>query len=120
MLSRIPAPLQDLVEQPKAMGPDALLKTVAKKQRHRTGYEDGQTTMHAPLSALAFVAAKDPVPMLAQYTVIHLDGPESTRRLKRPGAADEDSDAEEVRRERGAQGWAGEAQGVECCELCRA
>ena len=77
------------------MGPDALLKTVAKKQRHRVGYDDNISVMHNPLSAVAFVLAKDPVPMLAQYTIINLDGPESTVLLAK-GGPHADSDMEEV------------------------
>ena len=59
------------MEEPaQAMGPDALLKKIGKKHRHRTGYETGTSLLHKTVSAVAFVRCQDPMPV--SYTHLTL------------------------------------------------
>ena len=55
------------------MGPDALLKSIGKKHRHRTGYDSGTSLLHKATSALAFIRCSDPMPTLATTTSILLE-----------------------------------------------
>jgi hypothetical protein len=69
--------VQEVEEQPKAMGPAALLKKVGKKERHRSGYDAATTLMHRATAAAAFVFGADPMAVLASATRLVLDGPDS-------------------------------------------
>ncbi len=61
--------MQEVTEAaPVSQGPDALIRTKMQKKRHREGYEEGVTVMHRPAPVAAFLAAKDPVSMLGQYS----------------------------------------------------
>lgn len=60
--------LQEVAEEPKKMGPDALLKQKVKQKRFREGYEDGLSSTHKATSALAFVMSETPVEMLGQFS----------------------------------------------------
>ncbi|KAK9867523.1 hypothetical protein WJX84_009032 [Apatococcus fuscideae] len=73
---------------PVSQGPDALLRTKMMKKRHREGYEEGVSVMHKPTSVAAFLAAKDPVSMLGQFSRFELEGAASE-----PGAEVEDGAA---------------------------
>ncbi|KAF5833809.1 FtsJ-like methyltransferase-domain-containing protein [Dunaliella salina] len=68
---------QEVSDAPRVMGPEALLRQKIKQHRHRSGYEDGLSTMHKVVPALGFLAASAPVEMLGQVTQIALDGPGS-------------------------------------------
>eukprot|EP00983_Pelagomonas_calceolata_P082919 1156043-Pelagomonas_calceolata.AAC.17 len=57
---------QEVADAPRVMGPEALLRQKIKQHRHRGGYEDGLSTMHKVVPALAFLAASAPVEMLGQ------------------------------------------------------
>ena len=64
--------VQEVTEAaPVSQGPDALLRTKMMKKRHREGYEEGVSVMHKPTSVAAFLAAKDPVSMLGQFSRSH-------------------------------------------------
>jgi hypothetical protein len=76
-IAKSPGVLQDVEEPAKAMGPDALLKKVGKKQRHRDGYETNTSIMHHTASAADFVLTSEPMPLLANTSVFVLDGTES-------------------------------------------
>jgi hypothetical protein len=65
--------VQDFDEPNQAMGPDALLKKIGKKHRHRTGYETGTSLLHKTVSAVEFIRCKDPMPILASTSSIILD-----------------------------------------------
>lgn len=65
--------VQDLEEPAQAMGPDALLKKIGKKHRHRTGYETGTSLLHKTVSAVSFIRCQDPMPILANTSSIILD-----------------------------------------------
>jgi len=60
--------LQEVAEEPKKMGPDALLKQKVKQKRFREGYEDGLSSTHKATSALAFVMSETPVEMLGKFS----------------------------------------------------
>ncbi len=60
--------LQEVAEEPKKMGPDALLKQKVKQKRFREGYEDGLSSTHKATSALAFVMSEMPVEMLGKFS----------------------------------------------------
>lgn len=60
--------MQEVVEAPKKMGPDALMKDKFKAQRHRTGYDDGLSTTHRAMPATAFLLSDNPVPLLGVAT----------------------------------------------------
>eukprot|EP00967_Tisochrysis_lutea_P151398 scaffold294438_cov18-Tisochrysis_lutea.AAC.1 len=51
---------QEVADAPRVMGPEALLRQKIKQHRHRGGYEDGLSTMHKVVPALAFLAASAP------------------------------------------------------------
>ena len=70
---RIPG-AQDVSEPAKSLGPDALLKSKVKQLRHREGYEDGLSTTHKGLAALAFVRADNPIEVLGSCTRLVLEG----------------------------------------------
>ena len=57
------------------MGPDALLKSIGKKHRHRTGYAEGVSMIARTVTAVEFVRSSDPMPMLGSVTAIHLKPP---------------------------------------------
>ncbi len=59
----------------KVMGPDALIRQKIKQVRHREGYDEGLSSSHKTVSALAFIATDSPVEMLGQYTQMVLEGP---------------------------------------------
>lgn len=65
--------VQDLEGPAQAMGPDALLKKIGKKHRHRTGYEEGTSLLHRTVSVVSFIRCKDPMPVLANTSSIVLD-----------------------------------------------
>lgn len=69
--------VQDVEDTPKPMGPDALLKSIGKKQRHRTGYDAAVSLMHRASPAAAFILCDDPMPTLASHTALILDGTDS-------------------------------------------
>jgi hypothetical protein len=69
--------VQDVEDTPKPMGPDALLKSIGKKQRHRTGYDAGISLMHRASPAADFVLCDDPMPTLASHTALIFDGSDS-------------------------------------------
>lgn len=68
------------------MGPDALLKKIGKKHRHRTGYETGTSLLHKTVSAVAFVRCQDPMPILANTSSIVLDPSKVVSSTEKPGA----------------------------------
>lgn len=57
-----------MVEAPKKMGPDALLKDKFKANRQRQGYEDGISLTRRTAPATAFVLSENPVEMLGRFT----------------------------------------------------
>ncbi len=57
-----------MAEEPKKLGPDALLRQKVKQKRFREGYEDGLSSTHKAMSAAAFVASEEPVEMLGRYS----------------------------------------------------
>lgn len=59
---------QEVAEEPKKLGPDALLRQKVKQKRFREGYEDGLSTMHKATTAAAFIASEEPVEMLGNYS----------------------------------------------------
>lgn len=63
-----PHDLQEVVEAPKKMGPDALLKDKFKANRQRQGYEDGISLTSRTAPATAFVLSEAPVEMLGRFT----------------------------------------------------
>ena len=65
--------LQEVEEAPKAMGPAALLRTIGKKTRHRSGYDDDASLLGKQTTAVEFVMAKDPMPLLATCTSMIVD-----------------------------------------------
>lgn len=67
-LTRTAEWLQEVEEEARSMGPDALLKQKIKQKRFRDGYAEGISTMHKQTSAAAFIASEQPVEMLGQYT----------------------------------------------------
>jgi AdoMet-dependent rRNA methyltransferase SPB1 len=69
--------MQEVTEEKRVMGPEALLRDKVKQKRHREGYEDGLSTTHKAAAALAFVISDSPVEMLGQYTQLALEGPSS-------------------------------------------
>lgn len=73
-----PYPLQEVAEVKKVMGPDALIRQKIKQVRHREGYDEGISSSHKTVSALAFIATDSPVEMLGQYTQMVLEGPGAT------------------------------------------
>lgn len=60
--------LQEVTEEAKSMGPDALLKQKIKQKRFREGYAEGLSSMHKEASAITFLISDSPVEMLGQYT----------------------------------------------------
>jgi Domain of unknown function (DUF3381) len=95
--------LQDLEDAPKVMGPDALLKTIGKKHRHRTGYDAGTSLVHKTVTAVEFVRCNDPMPTLGTTSAILLEKGEAcataTRGDAEAGAeADGSDDAEHAGR----------------------
>lgn len=60
--------MQEVTEEPKSMGPDALLKQKIKQKRFREGYQEGLSSMHKEISVAAFITTDSPVEMLGQYT----------------------------------------------------
>lgn len=80
---------KEVVEAPKKMGPDALLKDKFETQRHRTGYEDGISSSHKALPATAFILSDNPVPLLGVATSFVLDG-EASEVVLQEGADSED------------------------------
>ncbi len=56
------------MEQPKKMGPDALLKDKFKATRQRGGYEDGLSLSRRVAPAAAFVLSEAPVEMLGRFS----------------------------------------------------
>lgn len=60
--------MQEVVEAPKKMGPDALLKDKFKANRQRQGYEEGISTSHRTAPATSFVLSEAPVEMLGRFT----------------------------------------------------
>ena len=61
---------EEVEEAPRSMGPDALLKMKAKQRRFREGYEDGISSTHKSVSAVAFILSDHPVELLGRYTMI--------------------------------------------------
>lgn len=61
-------PDQEVAEEPKKLGPDALLRQKVKQKRFRDGYEEGLSTTHKAASAAAFIASEQPVEMLGQHS----------------------------------------------------
>lgn len=59
------------------MGPDALLKKIGKKQRHRTGYAADTSLMHTSTAAATFVLCEDHMATLASASQFALDGEDS-------------------------------------------
>ena len=59
---------QEVVEAPKKMGPDALLKDKFKANRQRQGYEEGISTTRRTAPATSFVLSEAPVEMLGRFT----------------------------------------------------
>ena len=59
---------QEVTEEVKSMGPDALLKQKIKQKRFREGYQEGLSSMHKEGSAAAFIISDSPVEILGQYT----------------------------------------------------
>jgi AdoMet-dependent rRNA methyltransferase SPB1 len=66
---------QEVVEPPKAAGPDALVKTKIKQRRFREGYEDGLSIARKVVTATEFVVGDSPVEMLGEFTSISFDVP---------------------------------------------
>ena len=60
--------MQEVVEAPKKMGPDALLKDKFKANRQRQGYEEGISTTRRTAPATSFVLSEAPVEMLGRFT----------------------------------------------------
>ena len=60
--------MQEVEEEAKSMGPDALLKQKVKQKRFRDGYGEGLSSLHKQTAAAAFIASEQPVEMLGQYT----------------------------------------------------
>lgn len=94
---RVLRAVQDLEDPNRKMGPDALLKSIGKKQRHRTGYEAGASMLAKTVTAAHFVRCADPMPTLGSVTAILLQPPD-------PAAAA--AAAEDVEEEEGADGAA--------------
>jgi hypothetical protein len=59
---------QEVAEEPKRLGPDALLRQKVKQKRFRDGYEEGLSTLHRATPAAAFLASEQPVEMLGQFS----------------------------------------------------
>lgn len=57
-----------MAEEPKKLGPDALLRAKVKQKRFREGYEEGLSSTHKAASMAAFIASETPVEMLGQYS----------------------------------------------------
>ncbi|CAL8471869.1 g11411 [Coccomyxa elongata] len=68
---------KEVAEEPKKLGPDALLRQKVKQKRFREGYEDGLSTMHKATTAAAFIASEEPVEMLGNYSRFELEGSNS-------------------------------------------
>ena len=60
--------VQEVAEETKQLGPDALLRQKVKQKRFREGYEDGLSSTHKAAPAVAFVASEEPVEMLGKYS----------------------------------------------------
>lgn len=60
--------VQEVAEEPKQLGPDALLRQKVKQKRFREGYEDGLSSTHKAAPAVAFVTSEEPVEMLGKYS----------------------------------------------------
>lgn len=69
--------MQDLEDPARPMGPDALLKSIGKKQRHRTGYEAGASMIARTVTAAEFVRSADPMPTLASVRAILMQVPDA-------------------------------------------
>jgi hypothetical protein len=79
------------MEEPaKAMGPDALLKKIGKKHRHRDGYETNTSIMHSSTSAADFILTSDPMSLLANTSLFILEGPESVPKTADQGQCEID------------------------------
>lgn len=85
---------QEVEEAAKPMGPAALLRTLGKKTRHRSGYDDGATLLGKAVPALEFVMAKDPMPLLAAATALEFGAAEAGGGV--PGGETEGVEAEGV------------------------
>lgn len=85
-----------------AIGPAALLGPKgAKRARHRSGYDDGASTLRRTAPAASFVRCQKPVEVLGRYTALLLDGPGSRGEASDvasgapgPGSAPSASDAD--------------------------
>ena len=60
--------MQEVAEEPKAAGPDALMKQKLKQKRFREGYAEGLSSLHKEVPVAAFITSTTPVEMLGQYT----------------------------------------------------
>eukprot|EP00892_Ulva_mutabilis_P005880 jgi/Ulvmu1/3664/UM017_0078.1 len=67
---------QDLEDPARPMGPDALLKSIGKKHRHRSGYEAGASMIASTVTAAQFVRSADPMPTLGSVRAILLQPPD--------------------------------------------
>ena len=80
--------VQDLEGPAQAMGPDALLKKIGKKHRHRTGYEEGTSLLHRTVSVVSFIRCKDPMPVLANTCLLYTSpSPRDRTRSRMPSSA---------------------------------
>lgn len=104
--------MQDLEGPEQPMGPDALLKSIGKKHRHRSGYEAGVSMLAKTVSALEFVRSADPMPTLGSVTSILLTPPVAD------AAADEEDGGESDEEEGdGKKGKKVQLGGEEATEL---
>lgn len=103
--------MQDLEDPARPMGPDALLKSIGKKQRHRMGYEAGVSMLAKTVTAVDFVRCADPMPTLGSVTAILMKPPDAA------AAAGEGSGGEEEETAAGSGGRAMKLDGEDALAL---
>lgn len=78
------------------MGPDALLKSIGKKHRHRMGYEAGVSMLAKTVTAVAFVRCADPMPTLGSVTAILMKPPDPATDATGAGKGSDGEEEEEA------------------------